>query len=254
MKKGFLALLALAFVWGCKDQSTGPDKATVRIYLTDAVAQYDAVNVTFTEVSAHIDSQWVVISNKTQKVNLLDWNNGNVLLLGQAEVQVGTYTQIRLKISDAEIVWNGTSYNMTVPSGSTSGLKLNVQFEAVAGSTYDIVLDFDAERSVVITGARLAPTGFKLKPVIRALALALTGSISGTVTNPGKLPTAYALAGTDTVTSTPVDGTTGAFQLSFLPAGTYTVSVADTAKRAFNQASVQVIAGQDNALGQLTLQ
>ena len=250
MKKGILCLLAMAWAWGCKDQSTNPGTGIMRIYLTDAVAQYDAVNITFTEVSAHIDSQWVIISNQTQTVNLLDWNNGGTLLLGQA----GTYTQVRLKISAAELVWNGVRFNMTVPSGSTSGLKLNAKFEVVAGSTYDLVLDFDAERSVVVTGSRLNPNGFKLKPVIRAAARALTGSISGTVANPANLPTAYAVAGADTITSSPVDGSTGFFRLAFLPGGTYTVSVRDTTNLSATQSNVPIAVGQDYPLGTLTLQ
>jgi len=254
VKKSISVLLVLACVWGCKDKATAPGTATMRIFLTDAVAQYDAVNITFTEVSAHIDSQWVLLSNQTQTVNLLDWSNGKALLLGQAEVQVGTYTQIRLKIASAEVVWKGVRFNLTVPSGSTSGLKLNVKFEVAAGSTYDIVLDFDAERSVVTTGPRLNPNGFKLKPVIRALARALTGSISGTVINPADLPVAYAIAGADTVTSSPVDGASGFFRLSFLPSGAYTVSIADTSNRAANRTNVPVTVGTDYSLGQLTLQ
>jgi hypothetical protein len=254
MKTGIVCLLTLAFAWGCKDQATDPGRATMRVYVTDAVGLYDAVNITFTEVSAHIDGQWVTISNQPQTVNLLDWNNGNVLLLGQAEVQAGTYTQIRLQIASAEVVWNGNRFDMTVPSGGTSGLKLNTKFEVVAGSTYDIVLDFDAERSVVTTGLQLNPNGFKLKPVIRAIGRALTGSISGTVTNPTALPVAYAIAGADTITTSPVDSGTGFFRLAFLPPGTYTVSVADTSNRKATQTNVPVTAGQDYPVGQLMLQ
>jgi hypothetical protein len=253
MKTGVFCLLALALVWGCSDQGTDPGRATMRIFVTDAVGLYDAVNITFTEVSAHIGGQWVTISNQTQTVNLLDWNNGNILQLGQADVQAGTYTQIRLKIASAEVVLNGTRFDMTVPSGATSGLKLNAKFDVAAGSTYDIVLDFDAERSVVVTGPVLNPTGFNLKPVIRATAIALTGSISGTVTNPTNLPVAYAISGTDTITSSPVD-TTGFFRLAFLPPATYTVSIVDTLNRKASQTNVLVTAGQDFPVGPLTLQ
>src|SRR5262245_36379071 len=254
MKTGISCMLALALILGCKDQSTDPGRGTMRVFVTDAVGLYDSVNVTFTEVSANIGGQWITISNQPQTVNLLAWNNGNILMLGQANVQVGTYTQIRLQIASAEVVWKGSHFNMTVPSGGTSGLKLNTQFEVVAGSTYDVVLDFDAERSVVTTGQPSNPSGFKLKPVIRAVGRALTGSISGMVTNSANLPVAYAIAGADTITTSPVDGASGLFQLSFLPPGTYTVSVADTSKRAATISNVTVTAGQDKLLGQLTLQ
>ena len=254
MKIGIFCLLVLALVCGCDDQGTNPGRATMRVFVTDAVGLYDAVNITFTEVSAHIDGQWITISNQTQTVNLLEWNNGNVLMLGQADVQAGTYTQIRLQIASAEVVLNGVRFDMTVPSGGTSGLKLNTKFDVVAGSTYDVVLDFDADRSVVTTGLPLNPSGFKLKPVIRAIARALTGSISGQVTNPANLPVASAIAGADTITSSQVDSASGNFRLSFLPPGTYTVSVADTSNRTATIANVPVTVGQDKPIGQLTLQ
>jgi hypothetical protein len=251
----FMACCGLA-LFGCKDSATDPvtGKAILRIYLTDAVAQYDAVNVTFTEVSAHIDSAWIVLSNQTQTVNLLEWNNGQTLLLGQAEVQAGTYTQIRLKIQDASVVWNGQTYPMFVPSGAQTGLKLLTNFVIAAGSTYDVVLDFDAERSVVITGPRNKPNGFILKPTVRAIALGLTGSISGAVTNPNNLPTAYAIANNDTITTSSVDATNGYFRLAFLPPQSYTVIVSDTSGKSFTRANVPVTAGQDYSLGQVGLQ
>ncbi len=258
MKKLLLLLTGLMIVLaqGCDNNSTDPDKSakgTIRLFLTDAVGAYDAVNITFSEISAHIDSQWVTLSNQTRKVNLLEWNNGKTLLLGQAEVEAGKYTQIRLKITDAEGILNEQIYPLTVPSGAQSGLKLLTKFEIVAGSTYDLVIDFDAERSIVTTGPPGNPKKFILKPTLRVAAMALTGSISGAVTNPTDLPVAYAIADTDTITSSPVNGTTGFFRLAFLPPGTYTVNVTDTLRKSFTQTGITVTAGQDNSLGSVTL-
>ncbi len=259
MQKWMRIVISLALVaWlGCDKKATDPEsgKGILRIYLTDAGGLYDAVNITFTEVSAHIDGKWVTLSNDTQTVNLLDWNNGKTMILGQAEVEAGKYTQIRLKIDTAAVVLNEElSYPLKVPSGAQSGLKLNAKFDVVAGATYDLVIDFDAERSIVAAGPPGSPKKFILKPVLRVAAMALTGSISGTVTNPADLPVAYALAGADTVTASPVDGTSGVFRLAFLPPGSYTVSVSDTLNKAFTQSNVPVTAGQDNSLGQITLQ
>ncbi|MDZ7292735.1 MAG: DUF4382 domain-containing protein [candidate division KSB1 bacterium] len=239
---------------GCGENANNPQNGTLRAFLTDAVGGYEAVHITFTEISAHLDTQWVILSKQMQTVNLLEWNNGKTLLLGQAEVEAGKYTQIRLKIASAEIVLNGKTYPLTVPSGVQSGLKLLANFEVAAGSTYDIVLDFDVERSIVATGPRGNPGSFKLKPTIRVAAMALTGSISGNVTNPADLPVAYALAGSDTITSTSVNGTTGFFRLAFLPPGIYSISVSDTSRKSFQKSGVAVTAGNDNSLGQVTLQ
>jgi hypothetical protein len=116
------------------------------------------------------------------------------------------------------------------------------------------VLDFDAERSVVINGPRNKPNGFKLKPTIRAAAVALTGSISGTVRNAGDLPVAYAIAGNDTVTTAPVDAASGYFRLAFLPPQNYSVTLSDTAGNFFSRSNVAVTAGTDFPLGQIVLQ
>lgn len=251
-----LLTLGMFSCYGCSEKATNPNegKAILRIYLTDAVGRYEAVNITFTEVSAHIDSAWVVLDHQTRKVNLLEWNNGKTFMLGQAEVEAGKYTQIRLKIQEAEVVWQGRNYPMTVPSGAQSGLKLLSNFEIGAGSTYDVVLDFDAERSVVVNGPRNKPNGFKLKPTIRVAAIALTGSISGAVLNPEDLPVAYAIAGNDTVTTAPVEAASGYFRLAFLPPQNYTVIVSDTTGKSFSRSEVPVTPGKDFALGQIVLQ
>lgn len=252
----YLAGVLSGTIVGCSNDATSPNsgEATLRIWLTDKTAAYDAVNITFTEISAHLDSQWIVLNDQLQTVNLLDWNNGKTLLLGQADIEAGTYTQIRLKIAAAEVVWNGQSYPMEVPSGAQSGLKLLTKFEIIAGSTYDVVLDFDAERSVVTTGPPQNPNGFKLKPTIRAMAMAFTGSISGRVANPAALPVAIALAGNDTITASAVDPVSGDFRLAFLPPVNYVVNIADTLGRTFNKPDAPVNAGQDYSLGSITLQ
>jgi hypothetical protein len=259
MQKWMRIVISLALVaWlGCDKKATDPqsDKGILRIFLTDAGGRYDAVNITFTEVSAHINGKWLTLSNDTQTVNLLEWNNGKTLMLGQAEVEVGKYTQIRLKIESAEVVLNEElSYPLMCPSCAQSGLKLLANFEVVAGTTYDVVIDFDAERSVVAAGPPGIPRKFLLKPTIRVAAIANTGSISGIVTNPADVPVAHAIAGADTVTSSPVDGAAGSFKLAFLPPGSYTVSVSDTLNKAFTQSGVTVTAKQDMSLGQVTLQ
>jgi len=77
-----------------------------------------------------------------------------------------------------------------LPSGAQTGLKLLADFTVNAGSTYELILDFDAQRSVVTTGPANNPTGYLLNPTIRVEEKALTGSISGMLTNPENNPVA----------------------------------------------------------------
>jgi hypothetical protein len=248
-------MLLIALATSCtriNDPEEKPGHLVVR--LTDAPAAYSEVNISFSEISAHIDSNWITVTTEPQKINLLDWNSGKSIILGEADVPAGHYTQIRLKINDADVLYNGTSYPLDVPSGATSGLKFGPQFTVESGSTYELVIDFDAERSVVTTGPPTNPKGFKLKPHIRVVPLAVTGSISGKVTNPQHVPIVYAIQDSDTLTTSRVDTLTGLFTLGFLENGLYSVAVDDTLGLRQEINDIKVSAGQEAQIGELTLE
>ena len=105
-----------------------------------------------------------------------------------------------------------------------------------------------------MTGPTDNPKKYLLKPRLRLISKVLTGSISATLTNSEHLPTAFAIAGEDTVTSTLVDKDSGGFMLAFLPERLYTVSVRDTLDQAFDKNDVQVVPGSDNDIGTISLQ
>ncbi|MCH7754746.1 DUF4382 domain-containing protein, partial [candidate division KSB1 bacterium] len=186
-------------------------------------------------------------------VNLLDFSNGRSVVIGSADVPAGMYTQIRIKIDTAWVVVGGFGHDLDVPSGAQTGLKLGPPFTINEGSTVELMLDFDANRSIVTTGPPTYPRTYKLKPRIRLISTALTGSISGTA-DPTHLPVAFAIAGADTITSTLADKVSGGFMLAFLPEGVYTVSARDTMNKSFEINDVQVVAGSDNYIGDVTLQ
>lgn len=249
--KILLILAGILSMTSCSENPTEPQSnmGTLSISLTDAPASYEAVNITFSEISAHIDNQWIAVRGEPITVNLLDWNNGNSIEIGRADVPAGHYTQIRLKIDDCEVVLNGQTQNVIVPSGAQTGLKFGPEFDVNLGSTYELMIDFDAHRSIVAE-----PNGFLLQPTIRVVPKAVTGSISANVSNPNNLPIAYAVVGSDTLTSTAVDTSDGSFILAYLPEGSYTVTVSDTASLSFSSGSVNVVSGSDQDLGMITLQ
>ncbi len=248
-------LLAIGFSACSDDDSTTPaTKATLSVSLTDAPADYDQVNITFSEVAVSMNGGWVVLSGEEVTVNLLEWNNGKSIELGRQDVDPGKVTQIRLMVTKAEVVIDGQTHDVTIPSAEQTGLKIVTNFDLVAGSTYNLVLDFDANHSIVTTGNPSNPTGYKLKPTIRAVDQAVTGSISGTVTNFTDAPLAIALQGGVAVTSTPVDLANGGFRLSYLLPGVYDVRIEDTKGLLHSQPELTVTAGQDNPIGAVTLQ
>lgn len=248
----FVTLTATLFV---QCSSNDPeDTAILSVQLTDAPDAYEAVNISFTEIAVKVDSQWITFLGTPQTINLLDYQNGATLSLGEQEVPAGHIVQIRLKIDSANLVVDGVTHDLDVPSGSSSGLKFNANFELQPGQTMEIVIDFDANRSIKTTGPSTNPNGYKLRPVIRLAEAAQTGAISGIVTNPSAAPVAYAIQTTDTVTTSMVDTVTGAFTLAFLPEfGSYKV-VVDTEEKSFEQTGVSVTGGQTTDLGEITLQ
>jgi hypothetical protein len=62
---------------------------------------------------------------------------------------------------------DGVSYPLSTPSAEQSGLKLQVNATLEAGVVYTILLDFDANKSIVVTGNNT----YKLKPVVSIIQL-----------------------------------------------------------------------------------
>ena len=179
----------------CGDSPTSSDFGTLKISLTDAPADFEEVNITFSDIRVRIGNEWITVRGEPIIANLLEWNNGKSIVLGTADVPAGNYTQIRLIIEDAEVKVDGQIHKLFVPSGAKTGLKLGYEFTVNAGFTSELIIDFDATRSVVVTGPPDDPNEFILKPTLRVISSAITGSISGTVTNPENIPIAYAIVG-----------------------------------------------------------
>ncbi len=210
------------------DITEGKGKLIVRMH--DNPGNYEEVwvDVQRVEVNNQLedDQGWFVISEPEQRYNLLDLVNGAHVVLGEAELDPGIYPQIRLILGDDNsIVVDGTEHGLKTPSAQQTGLKLNVDAEIEEGVVYNLYLDFDVSKSIVRRGPPHEDGRYLLKPVIRAYTDAATGSISGIVEPVESDSWLYAMVDQDTLSSTRTDMETGAFLLSGLQAGTYSVSV-----------------------------
>ena len=182
---------------GSDDGSTPAPPAaatgTLRIALTDAPAcGFDHVYVTVERVRVHQtssandnDAGWSeIVLNPAQRIDLLGLTNGVLAELGQTLLPAGQYTQVRLVLSpngggipaNAVVPTGGTETALDTPSATQSGLKLIHGFTVQPNTLTDLVLDFDACRSIV----RKGNGGFNLKPVIAVIPRTTTG-IVGTV-------------------------------------------------------------------------
>ena len=239
-----MALLLSAFLAGCggggnSGEAGGAGSGTLGVSMTDAPAcGFDAVNVTVTQVRAHksdaashSDGGWSEITlNPARKINLLDLTNGELDFLGETAVPAGHYTQLRLMlaantgsspVSNSVVLSSapGTQIALRTPSAVQSGLKVVHGFDVAAGQRVDLVLDFDACKSVVALGNG----GFLLKPVIKVIPTVLNG-INGFVAQGSNVMVSAQVDGT-VVRSTSPNMMTGAFFLARLDPGNYAVVI-----------------------------
>ncbi|RBL92576.1 DUF4382 domain-containing protein [Chitinophaga flava] len=247
--------LALLFSACNKNDSGGNGNAKLTVYLTDAPANYDAVNIDVQDVLVNAsagDNGWQSIHLLRPGVyNLLNFRNGIDTVLASSGLPAGKISQIRLVLgSKNSVVVNGAAYPLETPSAQQSGLKLNVQATLTAGVEYRLWIDFDANRSVVTTGNGK----YILKPVIRTYTQATSGSIKGIVLPAIHINSVFAIQNTDTIATAKPDPLTGAFLLTGLNAGAYNVAFAgDGLVKDTIVASVNVSIGQVTSIAPITL-
>jgi hypothetical protein len=227
---------------------------TLGVSLTDAPScGYDAVNVTVNKVRVNMsatasdtDGGWTDITlSPAKKINLLTLSNGTLEALGQTSLAAGHYSQVRLVLDPNtgnalanSVVLSGTSNEISLdtPSAVQSGIKLNADFTVDAGQRYDLVMDFDACKSIVTKGNGK----YALKPVVKVVPTALNG-ISGFVSLPllsdGVMVSAQQ---NGAVIAATVPGSTGEFDLTRLPLGNYDVVITSNTHAAYVVGGVPV--------------
>jgi hypothetical protein len=128
-------------------------------------------------------------------------------------------------LANASVLSGGnTEIPLTTPSAQQSGFKLQARFDVQSGQVADIVLDFDACRSIVRAGAS---GRYNLKPVV-AVIPRLTTAIEGFVDPAFASGVVVSTRDPDNnLRATVPNPVTGKFTLAYLPENTsYTVVVA----------------------------
>jgi len=188
-KSWLMASLLAVLVAGCGSGGDGAGSGTLGVSLTDAPAcGFDAVNVTVVKVRVHQSSSvsdkaagWTDITlNPARKIDLLSLNNGVLDNLGETPLAAGHYTQLRLVLdantpvnglANSVIPTGGVETSLVTPSAVQSGIKLINEFDVASGQRVDLMLDFNACKSVVKRGNGT----YALKPVIKVIPFALNG-------------------------------------------------------------------------------
>ncbi len=140
---------------------------TIQIFVTDPPAPNVAnvwVEVSKIEVhrAAGPDSKWITIVDQPVTFDLLKITEVQKFL-GSQKVDAGTYTQLRMYITEAWIIdLDGEEHDAFVPS---ERLKFVRPFTIEDSEIKRLVLDFDGDRSLNVTGAGQ----YMLKPVVTLL-------------------------------------------------------------------------------------
>ncbi|MDX2453003.1 DUF4382 domain-containing protein [Desulfosarcina sp.] len=189
-------LIVASLLTGCGGggggDSTSTRTGTLSLTLTDSsTVKYKAIYVTIDEVqvnrkdiSSNGNSGWTTVATPEQTYNLLKLINGLTAVLGDSELEAGMYRQIRLIIGRHQesennilgvphpfanyVILNDgsdTIEELKVPSGFQTGIKLVHNFRVLENTVVELVLDFDACRSVVETGN----SKYLLKPTIKVI-------------------------------------------------------------------------------------
>jgi hypothetical protein len=264
LKSVLFGLAVLIFAASCnQDEDRFNGNAMLNIALVDAPADYDEVWVEVLGVEVlpngkneNEGSAWISIphtpEDNERTVNLLSLVGDNILYIGSQEVPAGRISQIRLILGDDNYIKkDGQRIGLTTPSAQQSGLKLQVNKDLQAGIQYDMMLDFDADRSIV----RAGNSGqYILKPVIRVIteeSATIRGKVLPADANEEPV-LVYGIIDQDTVSTFTDDN--GVFMLRGLSNGQYQVDIHPNAPYASKIIEdVAAVRGEVTDLGELEL-
>ena len=200
---GILALVAGACAQATPTTPTTPTapttpvqaaSGTLKVYVTDARSREEvtSIMVTVSEVQVHKalaeqeqeqqqsgvgspsqeqeqqqtqqgEGEWISVSiaDGAETFDLLDIE-GIEQYLGQVEVEAGKYTQVRLVVDEVQVEFDdsGDLEDARIPNKE---LKIVHPFNIIKGETTALVIDFDADRMVTVTGSG----DIIVKPVVK---------------------------------------------------------------------------------------
>ena len=177
MRLAFLTLVAGLFLGACGSSGSSDAVDTTPVATTGMVGILftDAPTDEFSEINLNVvqailigeDEHEEMVFNGSEPINLLDLENfSEPVMFG--EVQVGTYTKLRLVIDELELVplGGGASIYPKLPANGKIDLLQPEGFNVLPGRTMLIEIDMDANKSIKITGAGNSKN-IQFRPVVK---------------------------------------------------------------------------------------
>ncbi|MDP3880033.1 MAG: DUF4382 domain-containing protein [Dehalococcoidales bacterium] len=161
---------ASAAKWGIVEiRVTDPPPADVVsavVYLSNI--EVHRVSGSDNTTSDNVSGEWIQVIGAPTSFDLMDVI-GVEQVLGSANITAGRFTQIRMDVDRVEVVTtSGDNITAEVPGGK---LKIVRPFNVGGGAKTVLTLDFDGEKSLVLTGRDGAAGNRKalFKPVVKLL-------------------------------------------------------------------------------------
>lgn len=232
------------------DSTAGSGDYTYKIRMTDAPGPYDEVNVDIQSVAIiDGDGNTVTLDSDAGIHNLLTLNNGTSILLASRNLEDSVVDQIKITLgTNSTVVVDGETYPLTFSNADGGGLTLNVNQTLNAEGSNEILLDFDANASVVATGSNT----YKIVPTIRTINTETSGSISGDTNTSLAIVTAVSANNANNHFSTSVNSA-GNFKILGLAPGNYNLVVTPVLPLTpVTQTNITVTAGQNTAVNAIS--
>ena len=185
-----LALLAVVLFVGCKVSffvafNGGSSFLFVRI--TDAKPvlppETEAVFVTFEELSVHQEGgEWISLAlvRTPFAIDLLKFHSGKTTeLVWPIRLEPGTYDRIKVSMSSAAVLRDGSFYSVAIPSENLV-IEIDFFFDLEDGRTMDLTIDFDLSQSLRLFQTPVA-SSYQLKPVLHINQTETAATIHGEI-------------------------------------------------------------------------
>ncbi|OOG70682.1 hypothetical protein B0E43_19060 [Algoriphagus sp. A40] len=252
-----LLLACSAVAWSCNEFDSSP-KALVNVLLIDAPAQWDSVIVEIQGIElefvpngreGEIQKIFLPYEPGDKQVDVSQLVGGTALPVARSEMQLGQITGITLRLGPGNSLFlDEDRYPLELPGGKTDYFQaLDIDLES--GISYDLVLDFDLEKSIQVTSPN--PLILDFNPTISAYSGIGRGDLTGTTSPTDLRPVIYAIRNVDSV-STHVN-TSGNFLFRLDP-GNYTIYIdpkdIEYSDTLFN---VEIKTGKTTPLDRITL-
>ncbi len=172
-----LIISSLVLIPSCENKDKSQNNGKITISLTDAAADslssvlldIQSVDVHYTgndtdSVSADTAGGWVTLNANAGVYNLTELQNGIEKVIATGELPAGHITQIRLILgSNNSLIIPQDTLSLVVPGALKTGIKINYDNDIVPDKQLNILLDFNLQESIIVSGLGVA----KLNPVVK---------------------------------------------------------------------------------------